>query len=153
MANKSGGGISTVFLGGLAVLLALAFVGCDDIVPTGPTGSLSASDVQIENVSQMTQLVGQEVAAQGVRVDHVAADEGFWVDLVGGRIWVQLIGPGESPYTVRDGNIVSFRGRIVSHGPSFPAPLGMCSQQDYDDLSAQPTHIEVPFDALAFGVG
>ena len=96
---------------------------------------------------------GEEVAAQGVKVAHVAADEGFWMDLVGGRVWVELIGSGESPYTVRDGDIVSFTGRIVPHGPTYPAPLGMCSQADYDALSAQPSHIEVPYDALAFGVG
>ncbi|MGD9527222.1 hypothetical protein [Pseudonocardia sp.] len=157
MANQSGGGVSTVLLLGLAGLIVLGLIGCSNTAttapPSGQTLTAIPDDVQIQNVAQMTQMAGEEVAAQGVRVDHVAADEGFWLDLVGGRVWVTLVGSGESPYTVRDGDVVSFQGRIVPHGPTYPAPLGMCSQADYDALSAQPSHIEVPYDALAFGVG
>lgn len=159
MASDSGGGLSTLLVGGLAALvLVVALGGCNNSGTTTTTtsGSLTAvpQDVRIQNVAQMTQMAaGQEVAAQGVRVAHVAADEGFWLDLVGGRVWVTLIGQGESPYTVRDGDVVSFQGQIVSHGPSYPAPLGMCSQADYDALSAQSSHIEVPFDSLSFGTG
>lgn len=157
MASGSGGGFSTLLVGGLAALvLVVALGGCNTGTTTTTTdGSLTAipDDVQIQNVAQMTQMVGQEVAAQGVRVAHVAADEGFWLDLVGGRVWVELIGQGESPYTVHDGNVVSFQGQIVPHGPTYPAPLGMCSQADYDALSAQSSHIEVPYNSLSFGTG
>jgi hypothetical protein len=157
MANTSGSGVSTVLVVGVAGLILLAMIGygnsANPAPPSGQTLTAIPDDVQIQNVAQMTQMAGEEVAAQGVRVDHVAADEGFWLDLVGGRVWVELIGSGESPYTVRDGDVVSFKGRIVPHGPTYPAPLGMCSQADYDALSAQPSHIEVPYDALAFGVG
>ncbi|MGE3285319.1 MAG: hypothetical protein AB7J32_04335 [Pseudonocardia sp.] len=157
MANQSGSGVSPLLLLGIAGLIVLGFIGCSNTAnpapPSGQTLTAIPDDVQIQNVAQMTQMAGEEIAAQGVKVAHVAADEGFWMDLVGGRVWVELIGSGESPYTVRDGDIVSFTGRIVPHGPTYPAPLGMCSQADYDALSAQPSHIEVPYDALAFGVG
>jgi len=154
MADGRGGGISTVLLGALLLVAALAFVGCDaEPAADGGAGSLSSGDRVINSEPEMAQVPGQDVAAQGVRVQHVAADEGFWVDLVGGRVWVTLAGPGESPYTVRDGDLISFRGKVIAHNADYPNGLGMCSQGDYDALAAQATHIDVPMNSLSFGVG
>lgn len=156
MADGERTGIGLVFLVALAAVVLVAFIGCGDgsePAATGPSGAISSGDVVIKDDAQMAQMVGQDVAAQGVRVQHVAADEGFWVDLVGGRVWVQLSGIGESPYTVRDGDVVSFRGKVLAHDRTFPNGLGMCSQQDWDALAALPTHISVPYDSLSFGVG
>lgn len=155
MADR-GGGISGVFLGALAAVLTFGFVSCSDgpgVMPAAATGSLTAGGVIITNSAQMATMPGEDVAAMGVRVQHVAADEGFWVDLVGGRVWVQLITPGESPYLVRDGDIISFRGRVVAHNDAFPNGLGMCTPADAAALAAEDTHIDVPVNALAFGVG
>lgn len=154
MAGEKGRGLSTVFLAGLLLVGAFAYVGCDDdVTAAAASGSLTSGDRVIGNEGDMAQVPGEDVAAQGVRVQHVAADEGFWVDLVGGRVWVTLTGPGESPYTVRDGDVVSFHGRVVTHGPAYPSGLGMCSQGDYDALARQATHIDVPMSSLSFGVG
>jgi hypothetical protein len=155
MADGGRGGISTVFLGALLLLVAvLAFVGCDaEPAPDGGSGSVTSGYRVINSEPEMAQVPGQDVAAQGVRVQHVAADEGFWVDLGGGRVWVTLTGPGESPYTVRDGDVISFRGKVIAHNADYPRGLGMCSQGDYDALAAQATHITVPMSSLSFGVG
>jgi hypothetical protein len=154
MADGKGGGISGVFLGALLLVAALTYVGCqDEPAASGASGTLSSGAQVINDEPDLARVPGQDVAAQGVRVQHVAADEGFWVDLAGGRVWVTLTGPGESPYTVRDGDVVSFQGRVIAHNGDYPNGLGMCSQGDYDALAAQTTHIEVPMSSLSFGVG
>lgn len=155
MADDNGGGVSVILLGALAIVAAFAFVGCDPttIAPTASTGQLAAGDVVITDARQMATMTGQEVSAQGVRVQHVGADEGFWVDLVGGRAWVQMLTVGESPFTVHDGDIVSFRGRVVAHDAVYPTTIRMCSRAEEQALAAQTTHIEVPVGAMTFGVG
>lgn len=133
----------------LPALLALvglaAFAGCEF-----PLITPAAADPL---TSQLMTQPGRVVVAQGVRVQHVAADEGFWVNLDGDRVWVQLTTRRESPFVVRDGDVVSFRGTVVAHDRTFPDGLGMCSPADARAVAAEATHVAVPVRSLSFGVG
>lgn len=155
MADGNQGGVSVLFLGALVVLGGLAFVSCDaDFLGNATTpDAVGSGDVTITDGRAPAAVVGQVVTAAGARVAHVAADEGFWVDLGGQRVWVQLLTVRESAYTVRAGDVVSFRGTVVAHDDAYPRTLAMCTPADAVALAAQDTHIEVPAADLAFGVG
>ena len=81
----------------------------------------------------------------GVPVQSVPADEGFWVGTSEtDRIWVQLIGIGESSYTIAAGNTVDFAGEVVASPAGFPAEVGVDATEGAEQLIAQGAHIEVP---------
>src|SRR5688500_6076656 len=86
---------------------------------------------------------GLWVTATAVLVVSVPADEGFWVEVGTDLVWVQLLTDGESWYTVRPGQTVSFNGTVVAHGPAFPATVGATEQPDADRLVAQGVHVAV----------
>ncbi len=93
---------------------------------------------------ELTGLVGQEVRATGVPVQAVAADEGFWVGTGDvDRVWVQLVGDGESPFAVRDGGVVDFTGRVVGHDAGFAGQVGVDPAEGAEQLTRQAAHIEV----------
>jgi hypothetical protein len=59
-------------------------------------------------------------------VQDVPADEGFWVgEAPGRRLWVELVGEGESAVQVRVGDRVSFVGTTVRSSPEYPASVGL----------------------------
>jgi hypothetical protein len=96
---------------------------------------------------------GLRVSATSVLVHSVPADEGFWVEVGTDLVWVQLLADGESPYTVRPGQTVSFTGTVVAHGPAFPVTVGATEPADADRLVAQGAHVAVEENDLRFGVG
>lgn len=111
--------------------------------PLIPLSEAAAAD------GSLTGYVGEEAIADGVSVLSVPADEGFWVGTGDNdRVWVQLIGVGESPYTVLPGDTVLFTGEVVAHGADFPGSVCVGTNQGSDLLAAQGAHIEVPMDEL-----
>ena len=90
-------------------------------------GSLSAAGTSLLPVAQvagpngeLTAQAGKPAAAQGVLVQSVPADEGFWVGTSEtDRVWVQLSGTDESGYVVRQGDRVDFSGQVTAHDPGF----------------------------------
>lgn len=99
---------------------------------TGPVGALG-------------RFTGQAATAEGVPVQSVPANEGFWVgDSVTDRVWVQLAGAGESGYTVKPGDRVSFTaGKVVATGPAFAGQVGVNAAEGAAQLTAQGQHISV----------
>ncbi len=87
--------------------------------------------------------------AQDVPVSAVPADEGFWVGgAEGRRVWVQLVGAGESAAAVRAGDLVSFEGRAVPVPPGFAARVGLTRAEGADELARTGVLVEVPRDQL-----
>ena len=89
-------------------------------------------------------------SASAVPVQAVAADEGFWVgEGPGARVWVQLVGAGESDQAVRVGDRVSFEGRAVPVPPGFAARVGLTAAEGAAELERTGVLVEVPRDGLA----
>ena len=86
--------------------------------------------------------------AQDVLVQDVPADEGFWVVSGAGRVWVQLVGAGESGAAVRAGDRVSFEGRAVPVPAGFAARAGVTAAEGADELERSGVLVEVPRDRL-----
>lgn len=98
--------------------------------------------VELSEVDDLREQVGDRVVANGVEVDAVPADEGFWVDAGGDRVWVQVDTAGESPFAVLEGQRLDFTGTVVAHGPDFVQqpdfPAG-----DAEELVDAGAHVEV----------
>ena len=87
--------------------------------------------------------------AEDVVVQAVPADEGFWVGSGGGRrVWVQLVGGGESAAAVRVGDRVSFEGRAVPVPAGFAARAGVTPAEGAAELMRSGVLVEVPGERL-----
>ncbi|MEJ7584444.1 MAG: sigma-70 family RNA polymerase sigma factor [Acidimicrobiales bacterium] len=96
----------------------------------------------------LARFAGRPVEADAATVESVSADEGFWLGQgPGQRIWVQLIGQGESPIEVEAGKRMSFSGRLVVHGADYSGGLGL-DPAEAAELTAAGAHIEVATDAV-----
>lgn len=85
---------------------------------------------------------------RGLPVQAVDADEGFWVGGSVDRVWVRLVGPGESPVAIADGQLVDLDGRVVAHPPGFAAAQGVTDEEGAARLDAQGAHLEVDYGAV-----
>ena len=156
----------------LLVLLALGFgwalLGRHDGLELSSYGTSSMSDADLAAAQEkpalvwpqdltepMTNYVGRRVQAFGLQVMTVDADEGFWVSKDGHTAWVQLETYTESPYIVKPGDVVSFRGTVLPHDDRFPSRLYFCAdrQASASRLAQVPTHLAVRVDSLKFGIG
>lgn len=89
-------------------------------------------------------LVGAATAS-GVVVQDVPANEGFWVGSgPGQRWWVQVVGAGESPVTVRAGDRVSFVGQAVRTPPGFTTEVGLTAAEGGQELEELGVYLRVP---------
>jgi RNA polymerase sigma factor (sigma-70 family) len=89
---------------------------------------------------------GQPVRGVNVPTRGVYADEGFWAGTGDGdRLWVQLVGRGESPFQVRPGQRASFTGRLVPSPPGFARRVGMVPSEGAALSGRQGHHIEVAY--------
>jgi hypothetical protein len=150
-------------LGFLLLLLFLAgFVYVQAADTRNPFSSIGFAEqpgdglvIPRDTPADLTEYVGRKVSAFGATVTSVDADEGFWVDAGGRRVWVQLETLTESPYTVLPGQTVSFTGRVIPHEPNWPDLIDFCHDRhaSAQELSRQGAHVAVPVDALSFGVG
>ncbi|MGI8627259.1 MAG: hypothetical protein ACR2J5_11925 [Geodermatophilaceae bacterium] len=122
--------------------------GSDGTLTAGGTSLLPLSEAAAADGS-LAGYVGEPALGSEVTVWSVPADEGFWVGISDtDRVWVQLIGSGESPYAVRAGDTVSFDGVVVAHGADFPSRVGVGTDEGANLLAAQGAHIEVQMDQL-----
>ncbi len=88
---------------------------------------------------------GESVRADAVPVLSVVADEGFWIGRSGNaEVFVELSHTGrESPVTVKAGDLISFTGTVVDHGPSFARQVGVSDAEGARRLTSQGAHIKV----------
>ena len=114
-------------------------------------GSLTADGTSLLPVAQVRRSQRradragwQDRAAQGVLVQSVPADEGFWAGTSEtDRVWVQLSGTDESGYVVQQGDRVDFTGQVTAHDPGFATQVGVDAAEGADQLGQQGAHIEV----------
>lgn len=93
----------------------------------------------------LKRLVGQTVVADHVRVLAVSADEGFWVgNSAIERVWVQLSTAGESTETIRVGQQLSFRARVVANDAGFVRQVGLGPAEGAATLVRQQAHLSLP---------
>ncbi|MGK5684119.1 hypothetical protein [Actinoplanes sp. URMC 104] len=89
---------------------------------------------------------GKQATGQGVKVQSVPADEGFWVgSSEQDRVWVQLTGTnGESYYKVKQDDTVNFSGTVTRAAEGFAAKTGVTAAEGADQLTEQGYYISVP---------
>ncbi len=146
-----------VVLGAVAAVAILVGLLGSLLSPPGPGSSGDGDDdattpesVALSEVDDLRDHVGQQVVADTAEVESVPADEGFWVEAGGDRVWVQVDTAGESPYTVTEGQRVAFTGLVVAHDadfarrPDFPA-------SDAEELTEAGAHVEVDVSDLRIG--
>ncbi len=136
----------------LLFLFALAFgwVAYDDRFERGTTTTLTSFSSESIAAAQaqpplvwpddvsgpLTDHIGRRVAADGLRVTSVDADEGFWVEKNGRQAWIQLAEPvagerpPESPYRVEVGDVVSMSGSVYPHEANYPTRIFFCPDRD-----------------------
>lgn len=93
-------------------------------------------------------LVGTAVDGRALPVQSVPANEGFWLSCGTSRLWVRLVGPGESPRAISPGGTVGFRGVLAGHGPGFAASQGVEPDEGGAELDARGLHVEVAYPDL-----
>jgi RNA polymerase sigma factor (sigma-70 family) len=97
--------------------------------------------------ADLSSHTGADVTARRVTVQSVPSDEGFWVgSSPRARLWVQISDRGrrhETRFEVRRGEVVSFSGRIVSHGRRFPESIGVTEAEGGDQLRRAGYHVEI----------
>ena len=114
-------------------------------------GALTADGTSLLPVAQvagpngeLTSQAGKTATAQGVLVQSVPADEGFWAGTSEtDRVWVQLSGTDESGYVVQQGDRVDFTGQVAANDAGFAAQTGVEPTEGADQLNQQGAHIEV----------
>ena len=125
----------------------------------GGAGIITADDSPLLPLANATKIgasgdlsayAGTDATATAVAVQSVPADEGFWVgSSASDRVWVQLTGKaGESPYTVKRGDAVSFTGKVVKNATGFAKSAGVTDAEGKKLLNSQGQHITVAKSAL-----
>lgn len=125
--------------------------------PAGAAGTVTAAGgeslldaaASTDPATALAALSSQPVIGTAVQVLSVPADEGFWVGTSdAARVWVQLLGGGESAYQVTAGDTVDFTGTLVAHDGTFPSTVGVDDTEGAAQLTAQAQHVEVARDAV-----
>jgi hypothetical protein len=116
----------------------------------GPVDALGDADVvRLVDVTDLSSVAGRRVVVDRAQVLGVPADEGFWISAGDGdRVWVQLTTAGESPFTVRPDQRVSFTGEVVEHDADF-VQRPEFAEADADALVNAGAHLEVPVGDIA----
>ena len=89
------------------------------------------------------------VEAVDVAVESVPSDEGFWIgDGPGRRLWVRLLGGGESGVAIRPGDRLSFAGQAVAVPAGYLDAAGVTQAEGAAELREQGVLVQVRHDAV-----
>jgi len=91
---------------------------------------------------------GASVEGQAMTVQSVPANEGFWIACGQARVWLRLVGAGESPNAIQPGATVGFRGVSTRHEPGLAAGQGVDAAEGGAELDGQGFHLEVAYSDL-----
>jgi RNA polymerase sigma factor (sigma-70 family) len=111
----------------------------------GGTLTVGGRRVPLDDEASVRQLNGQAVEGRHLLVQSVPANEGLWVGCDRARMWIQLVGEGESPFTLTAGQRIDFVGTLVPHAPGFSAMVGLSLNDGAADLDRRGYHTEVLF--------
>jgi RNA polymerase sigma factor (sigma-70 family) len=124
-----------------SAVVAAAAVALVALVPSGRRTLPCLDDIQPED------RIGAEVRICAMRVESVPADEGFWLSVDDSdRVWVLLVGGGESPFRVRARQRLDFTGRVVGHDGGFVSRVGVSAGEGATELRRDGYHVEVSRD-------
>jgi hypothetical protein len=147
--GKATTGVAVAGAVGVAALALTADEPSPQLPATGPVMAGGQPVFPLKEDGEVARYAGDRVTANKVEVESVPADEGFWIGTgEGDRIFVRLTGGGESHPSVRSGDVVSFGGAMVEHGPSFPPRMGVRASEGAAQLTRQGAHVSVPLDSL-----
>jgi RNA polymerase sigma factor (sigma-70 family) len=105
--------------------------------------TIGGQAVTASSPQELESQAGQGVEADGVLVDSVPADEGFWIRCGTLRLWVELAGSGESPVAVRTGQRVRLAGTLATNGHEEGRAPEVGTEEGVAELAAQRVHIDV----------
>lgn len=138
----------------LAVLLVTTNLADDDggvevrETADGPAGASTGEPVALPMApAELAAHAGRAVEGQGLHVQSVVADEGFWIgDDTTSRVFVVLTDEakatdGESPFQVTAGQRVDLAGTVKPLPPDLP-PFGLEPAEGAEQLRQQGHHIE-----------
>jgi RNA polymerase sigma factor (sigma-70 family) len=92
---------------------------------------------------------GRAVIANNVKVLSAPANEGAWVGTdARNHVWVEFIGPGESPFTIVPGQRLTFTGQLVRNPPTYTETLGLPPGIDAQAINRMGLHIAVGYNAV-----
>ena len=132
---------ATVAAGATAAAVAFLLTGSPE---SSSVLSVGGKPVPARAAATSTRYLAKEIRAQNAPVQSVPSDEGFWLgDGTTNRIWVELAGTGESPFRVKQGQKVSFTGKVIRHGPDFAGRVGVTATEGAALLARQGQHITV----------
>ena len=149
--KQAAAGASTAALVAVAVAMTQTLPG----TPEPPPAAVSACpELDIAGrgaptaASELVGRIGQPAAGRSVIVESVPSNEGFWIRCGPLRLWVQLVGQGESNPTIQAGTRVTFNGTIVGHDASFPEQVGVTPAEGAGQLANDRIHVETAANAL-----
>lgn len=95
---------------------------------------------------------GRAVTAQKLLVLSVPANEGAWLGTdPTNRVWVEFIGPGESPFHIVPGQHLTFAGALKKNAAAYSESIGLEDGPDANYLDLMDLHIEVAYPAVHIG--
>ena len=106
-----------------------------------PNIQVAGTAVPLSDRPALVAKAGTPVQVPALVVEAVPANEGFWAGCAGSRVWVQLEGQGESPFTIRPGQRVALQGVVQLNPPGFTATIGLSPQQGATELDRQGVHL------------
>jgi RNA polymerase sigma factor (sigma-70 family) len=97
----------------------------------------------------LAPFAGKPVRALRVTVLSVPANEGAWLGTdTRNHVWVEFVGPGESPFHLVAGRRLTFTGLLVRNPPNFAATIGLHAGLDASALDQAGLHIEVSYGSV-----
>jgi RNA polymerase sigma factor (sigma-70 family) len=127
---------------GLAIFLV---AGSEPPAACGGTLTIDGEATALSDPDRLAQKAGGAVEGANLPVESVPANEGFWLGCADGRVWIQLVGVGESAEQITSGQRLDFNGTVVSHGDDFPTRVGVDQSEGADELDRQRVHVEVQY--------
>ncbi len=130
---------------GLALFLVAR---SEDPAACGGTLTTDGDPIASSDTDRLAQMAGRLVEGDDLPVESVPANEGFWLGCADGRVWVQLVGVGESPERVTPGQRLGFDGTVVAHLDGFSDQIGVDQSEGASELDQQGVHLEVQYSTM-----
>ncbi len=109
----------------------------------GGTLTMGGETIALSDTGQLAEMAGGAIEGNNLPVESVPANEGFWLGCADGRVWIQLVGEGESGERFASGQRLDFSGTVVLHPDDFPTSVGVDQSEGADELGRQRVHVEV----------
>jgi len=124
------------------------------VTSSAPALVVAGAAVDLDAVGGGAALSPGPAQGREVPVQAVVADEGFWIGTgPHRRVWLQLVGNGESPERVEVGDRVSFHGTAVALAPGAVGAMGVTPAEGSAELESSGAYLQVERAALVVTPG